>query len=106
MQVGDWVYCRELDEEFKIQAIKDLFLQKNDVIWVTKDACELVNVEVCPRCQETCPVGEVHVQYSFGVYAGRFCDKCCSGYRDNCGLDGCQGNPQDLDEAFSPDDYY
>jgi hypothetical protein len=59
--------------------------------------------EKCPRCKKTVPVGQVYERYSFGVYAGRFCDGCCSGYRDRCGLDGLQGDPRDLDEPYDPD---
>jgi len=43
-------------------------------------------------------------QYSYGVYAGRYCDECASRrFRDNCGHrpEG-QGNPQDLDEPLDP----
>ena len=54
----------------------------------------------CPKCSEQAIITE---RYSFGVYAGRFCDNCCSRYRDNCGLDQSQGNPADLDEQYDPD---
>lgn len=54
----------------------------------------------CPRCNKKVPHYEVHERYSFGVYAGKFCNDCCAGYRDNCGLDQAQGNPADLDEDY------
>lgn len=57
----------------------------------------------CPRCEQQVPQSEVGERYSFTVYAGRFCDDCCFDYRDRCGLDGPQGNPQDLDEPLEPE---
>jgi len=59
----------------------------------------------CPKCKKE-DVEEVCERYSFGVYAGTFCEDCCSGYRDRCGLDGAQGRAEDLDEVVEPDDYY
>ncbi len=47
-------------------------------------------------------------RYSFGVYAGRLCEKCCGAYRDNCGLDQEQGSPSTLieeGETYYEDDY-
>jgi hypothetical protein len=55
----------------------------------------------CPKCKEQVPY--IAERFSFGVYAGRFCDECCSRYRDNCGLNEPQGNPADLDEPYDPD---
>lgn len=60
----------------------------------------------CPKCRKQVPAGTVYARYSFTVYAGKFCDKCCNGYRDRCGLDGSQGDPNDLDEPLEPEDYY
>jgi len=62
--------------------------------------------EICPRCHDNVPEGTVYERYSFSVYAGKFCDGCCSGYRDNCGLDQPQGDQKDLDEVVEPEDYY
>jgi len=45
----------------------------------------------------------VQERYSYTVFAGKFCDACCYGYNDHCGLDGAQGDPQKLDEPLEPD---
>ena len=59
----------------------------------------------CSSCgAEDSEKNPVDRRYSFGVYAGRLCEGCCSKYRDRCGLDGAQGDPRDLDEY--PDHYY
>lgn len=55
----------------------------------------------CRKCREMVPY--VAERYSFGVYAGKFCDNCCYKYRDHCGLDQPQGSPDDLDEPYDPD---
>lgn len=60
----------------------------------------------CPRCKDQVPVGSISERYSFTVYAGKFCENCCLGYRDHCGLDQPQGNPDDLDEPLEPEAYY
>lgn len=60
---------------------------------------------ICPRCKKKKPNANQE-RYSFGVYAGRFCDDCCLTYRDHCGLDQPQGNPSDLDEPLEPEPYY
>ena len=54
-------------------------------------------LEFCTHCHDYKP-GKVKERYSYGVYAGRLCESCCKGYRDNCGLDGNQGDPRDIDE--------
>lgn len=46
----------------------------------------------------SCGARGAEPRWSFGVYAGRLCEACCSGYRDNCGLDQAQGDPTTLDE--------
>jgi len=58
--------------------------------------------EKCPRCRKQVPLGQVYERYSYGIYAGKFCDSCCGGYRDNCG----GGDPNDLDEPIEPEEYY
>jgi len=60
----------------------------------------------CPKCHKEVAKGEVQERRSFGVYAGKFCESCCSGYRDNCGLDQAQGSQADLDEPIEPEEYY
>ena len=65
----------------------------------TYDQNEL-DVSYCTKCGE--PGGEA--RYSFGIYAGRLCHKCCFSYRDHCGVDQEQGNPYTLDEQI--DDGY
>ena len=60
----------------------------------------------CGKCRKTVPAREIQERYSFGVYAGKFCDACCNRYRDRCGMDGAQGNPNDLDEPLEPEPYY
>ena len=60
----------------------------------------------CAYCKEQKPNAKQE-RYSFTVYAGKMCDDCAySKYRDHCGLDGAQGNAQDLDEDLEPEDYY
>lgn len=57
----------------------------------------------CPKCHEE--RNDIAERYSYGIYAGKFCEDCCSTYRDNCGLNGEQGDPYtDLDEQID-DDY-
>ena len=55
----------------------------------------------CRECREQDDT--VTERYSFGVYAGRLCESCCSTYRDNCGLDRPQGDYADLDEPYWED---
>lgn len=57
----------------------------------------------CSRCQLKKP--DVEEQYSYGVYAGRYCRDCAiHGFRDACGqLDGQQGDPNELDEPLEED---
>lgn len=56
---------------------------------------------LCTSCGEIKP--DVRGRYSFGIYAGRLCEDCCWGYRDNCGIGQPQGDPKTLDEY--PDNY-
>ena len=51
---------------------------------------------ICTGCGEE--RDDVERRYSFGFYAGRLCEKCCTRYRDNCGLDQPQGDQTDTDE--------
>lgn len=68
---------------------------------------EAINNEIlqlrssCSECGTS--KGDIRSRYSFGVYAGRLCKECCFMYRDNCGLDGEQGNYADLDEPYWED---
>ena len=55
----------------------------------------------CTSCGST---EDVESRYSFGIYAGRLCRKCCYNYRDHCGIDQEQGNPYTLEEQID-DDY-
>lgn len=70
------------------------------------DRCECFSCEqnrdiTCRSCGH---VGDdVGERYSFGVYAGRLCAKCAMTYRDHCGLDCEQGDPNDLDEEIEPE---
>jgi len=48
----------------------------------------------CRRCGSTKQVEE---RYSFGVYAGRLCKRCCYGYSDHCGIDQRQGTPAEYE---------
>jgi hypothetical protein len=57
---------------------------------------------ICPKCGEK--NRDVCERYSFGIFAGTFCEECCKGFRDNCGLDGEQGSPNEMIEAG--EDYY
>lgn len=51
----------------------------------------------CTKCGST---KDVDTRYSFGVYAGRLCLKCCGAYRDNCGVGQPQGDYRELDEPY------
>ena len=64
---------------------------------------EIERLDTCTHCGEHKP-GEVEERYSFGIYAGRLCNKCCFTYRDHCGIDQPQGDQADLDEQID-DDY-
>jgi len=64
--------------------------------------CDNLSLQRCTRCGKI--KLNVDERYSYGVYAGRLCDDCCSGYRDNCGIDQEQGDPRDLDEPIEPDE--
>jgi len=104
MNIGDWVYCKDEDINFKVLAIKDCFVQKNTAVWINREHCEKIDTQECPRCHEQVPDSDVYARYSFSVYAGKMCDGCAyGGYRDHCGLEGAQGNPQDLDEDYESD---
>jgi hypothetical protein len=62
--------------------------------------------ETCPKCKNQVPAGTIVERRSFTVYAGKFCENCCRGYRDHCGLDQPQGDPAILDEPLEPEPYY
>lgn len=49
----------------------------------------------CTKCSKE--KTDVEERYSYGVYAGRLCTKCCYSYRDHCGIDGPQGSPEELE---------
>jgi hypothetical protein len=107
MQTGDWVYYPDEDIEFKVHKLEGEFIFRNDNVAYRNSACELCDTEECPRCEKTVPMGQVRRWHSYGVYAGKFCEECAyNGYRDHCGLDGRQGDPQDLDEDIEPEEYY
>ena len=36
----------------------------------------------CSRCHNKSD--DIQERYSFGVYAGVFCEECCYSYRDHC----------------------
>ena len=55
----------------------------------------------CSRCHNKSD--DIQERYSFGVYAGVFCEECCMSYRDHCGIDQEQGLPCDLDEPYWED---
>ena len=56
----------------------------------------------CSRCGQEKP--DIEKRYSFNLYAGRICTKCCAGFRDNCGIGQPQGNQADLDEPIDEDE--
>ena len=55
----------------------------------------------CGRCHNKSD--DIQERYSFGVYAGVFCEERCMSYRDHCGIDQEQGSPCDLDEPYWED---
>lgn len=68
---------------------------------------EAFKTEICPKCRKEVPLGSVDAKYSFGVYAGKFCDECgIRGYRDHCGLDQPMGTQAEIDEPIEPEPYY
>ena len=61
----------------------------------------------CGACGKEKPRNELEIQYSFGVYAGRYCDDKCwarSGYRDATDPDA-RFDPSDAGEVMEPEDY-
>jgi predicted amidophosphoribosyltransferase len=50
--------------------------------------------ERCSKCGQESE--DIEDRYSFGVYAGRLCAECCLKYLDHCGIDGEQGQPEEL----------
>ena len=66
-----------------------------------QNKAETSTINRCPVCGEPCDY--IEERYSFGVYAGLFCDECCKRYRDHCGIDQPQGSPNDLDEQYEED---
>lgn len=56
---------------------RDWYLDESDGTWIEDRHC-------CRRCLEAGKVSWADEQYSFGIYAGRWCDTCWpkSGYRD------------------------
>ena len=64
--------------------------------------CKEQGLSACGKCHKLS--SEIEERYSFGIYAGKLCDECCSGFQDNCGLDQPQGSPNDLDETYYDED--
>ncbi len=63
-------------------------------------------MEFCTSCGEE--RSDVEERDSFGIYAGRLCVECCGKYRDNCGLDGEQGDQnylRGMGEIIDCDEY-
>lgn len=61
----------------------------------------------CGTCGKEKSKSEMKEYYSFGAYAGRYCnDKCWSrsGYRDATDPDA-KFDPMDAGEVMEPDDY-
>ena len=101
MIVGDWVECGEI--EFRVVKIFPGFLMADDVHGYLASACTKLPTQLCPRCDQQVPNGQVQSRYSYTVYAGKMCDECAfNKYRDHC-EGGCAA---DLDEALEPEDYY
>jgi len=67
--------------------------------------------DVCHRCEEQQeaagkPYRWADERYSFGVYAGRYCESCWSdsGYRDATDPEA-KWSPADCGEVMEPEDY-
>jgi hypothetical protein len=61
----------------------------------------------CGTCGKEKPRYDLEERYSFGVYAGRYCDDACwarSGYRDATDPEA-RFDPADAGEAMEPEDY-
>lgn len=101
MKANDWVSVGDI--EFQIHSVEGEFLMLDKDHGYKSSSCTLLDTTECPRCHESIPKSQIYERYSYTVYAGKFCDNCCYSYRDNCGLDGRQGDPQDLDEPLYSD---
>ena len=100
-QIGDYAIID--DFEFKVFAIIGKFLMVDNAHGYKMEACQMMATSECRYCNKQKPRAKQE-RYSFSVYAGKMCDDCAyRKYRDHCGLDGSQGDPQDLEE---PEDYY
>ena len=59
---------------------------------------------VCHGCGQF--KDDVEERYSFSYYAGRYCVDCAKAkFRDGCGIDMPEGNPQELDDYGNDGDY-
>jgi len=103
-KVGDYAEIEDLD--FKVVAVLGEFLMVDEVHGYKAEACRKMETSECGRCHEQKPHARQE-RHSFGVYVGKMCDDCAyDGYRDHCGLEDGQGDPQDLDEDLEPEEYY
>ena len=62
---------------------------------------------ICGTCKKEKSEHEMVEQYSFGIYAGRYCNDTCwkgSGYRDAIDPDA-RFDPMDAGEVMEPEDY-
>ena len=72
---------------------------------------KFVNKMHCQHCREACerkgaPYEYADERYSFGAYAGRYCDSCWlnSGFRDATDPDA-HFDPMDAGEVLDAEDY-
>ena len=62
------------------------------------ETCDYLGVAFCGYCHKLSD--DVDTRYSFGVYAGRMCIDCCSGYQDNCGIGQPQGTVAEYEGQY------
>ena len=91
--------CKQEAESIEAQSASPIHMG-----WEVVEADEVDRIE-CPRCRKETWEDEIQQRDSVGVYAGTFCEECCNGYIDRCGLDGWQASPNDIDEPYYEEEY-
>jgi hypothetical protein len=88
-------------QAFKFEVIANL---KGDFLLPVANVLEWIEARNgkpllwCSGCGHYLP--DVEERWSFGVYAGKLCRRCCLGFKDHCGIDQPQGDPSELTEPI------
>ena len=84
---------------------------ENGLDWYSDGTYEMSHRDTCHHCSEEResqgkPFRFGDEQYSFGIYAGRYCEECWkkSGYRDATDPNA-EWSPLDCGEVMEPEDY-